>query len=100
MMPLLVDCCGAESFPEEGMRMMKNFACICALGFAGLALLGGSSIGVAQSAASSVSPGPNDAQIQADVTKALDSKRFKDVKGSGQNGGVTLRGTGGFSSAR
>jgi hyperosmotically inducible protein len=75
------------------MKSVKNFACVCALGFASLAMLGGSSIGVAQSAASSVSPGPNDAQIQADVTKSLDSKRFKDVKSSVQNGVVTLTGT-------
>jgi len=37
--------------------------------------------------------GPNDAQIQADVTKALDNKRFKDVKASVRNGVVTLTGT-------
>ena len=37
--------------------------------------------------------GPNDAQIQADVAKALDSKRFKDVNSSVQNGVITLTGT-------
>ena len=36
---------------------------------------------------------PNDAQIQADVMKSLDNKRFKDVKASVQNGVVTLTGT-------
>ena len=75
------------------MKRVRNFACVCALGFAGLVMLGGSCVGVAQSTASSVSAGPNDAQIQADVTKALDSKRFKDVKSSVQNGVVTLTGT-------
>jgi osmotically-inducible protein OsmY len=35
----------------------------------------------------------NDAQIQADVMKALDNKRFKDVKVSVHNGVVTLTGT-------
>lgn len=35
----------------------------------------------------------NDTQIQADVTKALDNKRFKDVKSTVQNGLVTLNGT-------
>jgi hyperosmotically inducible protein len=35
----------------------------------------------------------NDAQIQADVMKALDNKRFKDVKASVKNGVVTLTGT-------
>jgi hyperosmotically inducible periplasmic protein len=34
-----------------------------------------------------------DAQIQADVTKALDNKKFKDVKTSVQNGVVTLTGS-------
>ena len=37
--------------------------------------------------------GPQDAQIQSDVTKALDNKRFKDVKVAVQNGVVTLTGT-------
>jgi hyperosmotically inducible protein len=35
----------------------------------------------------------SDAQIQADVMKALDNKRFKDVKVSVQNGVATLTGT-------
>ena len=75
------------------MKNTKIFACVCALGFAGLGMLDGASVGVAQSATSSVGQGPNDAQIQADVTKALDSKRFKDVKSSVQNSVVTLTGT-------
>ncbi len=37
--------------------------------------------------------GPNDPQIQTDITKALDNKRFKDVKASVNNGVVTLTGT-------
>ncbi|MCU1321182.1 MAG: hypothetical protein JWM43_831 [Acidobacteriaceae bacterium] len=37
--------------------------------------------------------GANDAQIQADVTKALDNKKFKDVKSTVQDGVVTLTGT-------
>ncbi len=37
--------------------------------------------------------GPNDAQIQSDVMKALDNKRFKEVKASVNNGVVTLTGT-------
>ncbi|MGH9595444.1 MAG: BON domain-containing protein [Edaphobacter sp.] len=36
---------------------------------------------------------PNDAQIQAEVMKTLDSKRFKDVKVSVLSGVVTLTGT-------
>ncbi len=37
--------------------------------------------------------GPNDAQIQADLAKALDNKRFKDVKTSVNSGLVMLTGT-------
>src|ERR1700733_2029504 len=37
--------------------------------------------------------GGNDGQVQADVMKALDNKRFKDVKVSVHNGVVTLTGT-------
>ncbi len=37
--------------------------------------------------------GGNDAQVQAEVMKALDNKRFKDVKVSVHNGVVTLTGT-------
>ena len=37
--------------------------------------------------------GQNDAQIQADVMKSLESKRFKDVQASVKNGVVTLTGT-------
>jgi osmotically-inducible protein OsmY len=43
--------------------------------------------------AKGVAQGNNDAQIQADVTKALDNKRFKNVKSEVQNGVVTLTGT-------
>jgi hyperosmotically inducible protein len=46
----------------------------------------GSSAGMAQG-------GGSDAQIQADVTKALDNKKFKDVKVSTADGIVTLTGT-------
>ena len=44
-------------------------------------------------AAKAVAQGPNDAQIQADVAKALDNKKFKNVKAQVQNGVVTLTGT-------
>jgi len=40
-----------------------------------------------------VAQGQNDAQTQVDVAKALDNKRFKDVKAQVQNGVVTLTGT-------
>ncbi len=64
------------------------------LGLAGVLMLGGIAMGTAQS-------GPNDAQgdaqgdaqIQADVMKALDNNRFKDVKVSVKDGVVMLSGT-------
>jgi hyperosmotically inducible protein len=46
----------------------------------------------AQTGDSATTSGP-DVQIQADVAKALDNKRFKDVKPSVQNGVLTLTGT-------
>ncbi len=55
-------------------------------GLAAVLLVVGTGKGIAQS-------GPNDSQIQADVMKALDNKRFKDVKASVQNGVVMLTGT-------
>lgn len=63
------------------------------LGLSGALLFGGCFTGWSQNAASAATSGPNDAQIQADVMKALDNKRFKDVKSSVQNGVVTLSGT-------
>jgi hyperosmotically inducible protein len=66
------------------------------LGLCGALLFGGGSVGWSQntpSAQSAAQSGPNDAQIQAAVTKTLDNKRFKDVKTSVQNGVVTLTGT-------
>jgi len=52
-------------------------------------LFAGYASGIAQTTASN----PKDAEIQADVSKALDNKRFKDVKVAVQNNVVTLRGT-------
>jgi len=56
------------------------------LGLAGLVMATGTARSVAQN-------GSNDAQIQADVMKALSNKRFKDVKASVRNGVVMLGGT-------
>src|SRR5271154_621823 len=56
------------------------------LGLAGVLMLGGVARAVAQGE-------PADAQIQADVVKALDNQRFKDVKSSVKGGVVTLTGT-------
>jgi len=70
------------------------------LGLAGVFMLGGVSPGLAQSATGSVRDGQSDAQIEADVTKALEGKRFKDVKASVRNGIVTLSGTVGLYSEK
>src|SRR5271154_997673 len=55
------------------------------LAFAGVVGVAGSGMSLAQA--------PSDAQIQADVMKSLDNKRFKDVKVTVHNGVVTLTGT-------
>ena len=69
-----------------GRKMMKKTVRVVGLlSLAGLLLLGGMTRAEAQ--------GANDQQIQTDVTKALDNKRFKDVKSQVQNGVVTLTGT-------
>jgi osmotically-inducible protein OsmY len=60
------------------------------LGLAGVLMFAGPANGMAQGGSKDAQI---DSQIQADVTKALDSKRFKDVKSSVQNGVVTLTGT-------
>ena len=67
------------------MKMMTGMKVV------GLGILAGAllSCGVTKA----VAQGPNDSQIQADVTKALDNKRFKDVKSQVENGVVTLTGT-------
>ncbi len=68
------------------MLSMTNLRRAGLLGLAGVLMFVGASSGMAQG-------GENDAQIQADVMKSLDSKRFKDVKTSVQNGIVRLTGT-------
>jgi hyperosmotically inducible periplasmic protein len=70
----------------------KNAGRLGSVAVAGLLLVAGS-VGVAQGQAGGTASGPNDAQIQAEVTKALDNKRFKDVKSTVQNGVVALTGT-------
>src|SRR5882757_1301504 len=57
---------------------------------AAMLLFGGPARAMAQGGANG---SQNDAQIQADVMKALENKRFKDVKASVKNGVVTLTGT-------
>jgi hyperosmotically inducible periplasmic protein len=57
------------------------------VGVVSMLALGSGAYGRAQS------PTNNDTQIQADVMKSLDNKRFKDVKATVQDGVVTLSGT-------
>jgi hyperosmotically inducible protein len=75
-----------RQFREEQMNWTTSVRRAALLSLAGMLMVAGTARGVAQS-------GPNDAQIQADVMKSLDNKRFKDVKASVQNGVVTLTGT-------
>jgi hyperosmotically inducible periplasmic protein len=72
---------------NEGEKQMKTLKStkIAGLLVAGLLMVGGTARAVAQ--------GPHDEQIQTDVTKALDNKKFKNVKSQVQNGVVTLTGT-------
>ena len=75
--------------------MTREFSTrILAAGVLGVVLIAGSGAVTAraQSASSDTATGV-DAQIQAEVTKALDNKRFRDVKASVQGGVVMLTGT-------
>jgi hyperosmotically inducible protein len=80
---------------EEGIALgvWKRATGLVLLGMAVVLMFGTGACAVAQNSAAAVSSGQNDEQIRADVTKALDSKKFKDVKVSVQNGIVTLTGT-------
>jgi hyperosmotically inducible periplasmic protein len=69
------------------MKSLRRWGFVVA---AGVLLAGVGMRALAQAAAGS---GPNDAQIQTAVTKALDNKRYQDVKSSVQNGVVTLTGS-------
>ena len=71
------------------MKWMKSVRRAALLGLAGVSILAVIS-GAAQSTPNNAS---NDAEIQAEVMKSLDSGRFKDVKASVQNGVVKLTGT-------
>ncbi len=68
------------------MKFMTSVRRAGLLSMAAVILFTGTAKGMAQESS-------NDAQVQAEVMKALDSKRFKDVKASVQNGVVTLTGT-------
>jgi hyperosmotically inducible protein len=79
------------------MRFIKSSRMMGMAGLAGILMFGGMTQGLAQTAGGTVASGQintqNDAQIQADVTKALNNKRYKDVKIAVQGGVVTLTGT-------
>ena len=70
------------------MKAVKMIAGACGLGV----VLAASVAAGAQATSGGIGSGANDAQIQADVLKTLDNKRFKDVKSSVDNGTVTLTG--------
>lgn len=70
---------------------IKNVVQAAVFGFAGVVLAGGALQAVAQNADPAASSA--DAQIQTEVTKALDNKHFSHVKSSVQGGIVTLTGT-------
>jgi hyperosmotically inducible protein len=70
------------------LSRMNSLRRAITVGLAFNLMLASSSVGWSQAPAS----GP-DAQIQADVMKALDNKKFKDVKASVQGGVVNLSGT-------
>jgi len=63
------------------------------LGLIRVAVLGVAVLGVACSASAHAQATNQDMQIQADVTKALDNKRFNNVKTSVQSGMVVLSGS-------
>ena len=71
------------------MIVLRQVAGSCSLAVALLTCVPG----LAQATAGAVGSGSNDAQIQADVLKALDKKQFKDVKSSVDNAMVTLTGS-------
>ncbi len=63
------------------------------VGLTAMMMFGSAARGVGQAAASVQNSASSDAQIEAEVTKALDSKRFKDVKTAVREGVITLTGT-------
>jgi hyperosmotically inducible periplasmic protein len=72
------------------MNWMMNVRRTGLLALAGVLLFSSQAKATAQGGANA---SQNDAQIESDVMKSLENKRFKDVKASVQNGVVTLTGT-------
>jgi osmotically-inducible protein OsmY len=76
------------------MSVWKNMKVAVFLGLSCVLLLSPAARGLAQQpAAATAGTSANDAQIQANVTKTLNNKRFKGITSTVQNGMVTLRGT-------
>lgn len=75
------------------MPVSKYLKVVGLLGLSCALLFGVPVRGFAQNSAATASNSGNDAQIQADVMKALSNKRFKDVTATVQDGIATLHGT-------
>jgi len=75
------------------MPVKKNVKIAALLGLSCALMFGPITKGVAQAPPATAASSPADAQIQADVTKALNNKRFKGVTATVQDGIVTLNGT-------
>lgn len=75
------------------MPVMKNIKMMGLLGLSCVLMSIPVSRSVAQAPAAIAGNSASDAQIQADVTKALNNKRFKGVTASVRDGIVTLHGT-------
>jgi hyperosmotically inducible protein len=75
---------------RKSMTVTSMFKMASTLSLALVLMVSGATVGHAQGVPGA---GANDAQIQTDVNKALDNKRFKDVKSSVREGIVTLTGT-------
>ena len=75
------------------MQVKKNIKIAGLLGLSCLLMFGPVSRGIAQTPAAASASSASDAQIQADVTKALNNKRFQGVTATVEDGIVTLHGT-------
>lgn len=75
------------------MSTIQGMKFISLLGLSCVLIFGTPVKGVAQSPALTAASSGNDGQIQAEVAKALNNKKFKNVTSSVEDGIVTLRGT-------
>ena len=75
------------------MPVVKYIKIAGLLGLSCVLMFGTAVRGVAQNTAATAGSSAADAQIQADVTKALNNKRFKGVTSTVRDGIVTLHGT-------